>query len=148
MCDEILKDITRSGWSDTKKATAIYNYTRSHISYTGHSDKSSWEKAAKDGIRYGSGDCFTYYAVARALLTRAGIMNIRVNRVNSRSRHWWNMAWVQGGFYHFDACPRRAGGRFCLVTDAQLSDYSRSYGNSHVWDYANKPTKKISKIWD
>ena len=61
-----------------------------------------------------------YYCVSRALLTRAGIPNIEVTRVQGYGHHWWNMAYVNGGFYHFDTCPRKAGGRFCLVTDAQL----------------------------
>lgn len=150
MCDAVLESIIESGWSDTEKAKAIYKYTRTHISYAGHSDKSSWEKEAERGIRCGRGDCFTYYSVARALLTRAGIVNIEMRRVNGHSNHWWNMVYVQGAFYHFDACPRRAGGNFCLVTDAQLKAYSQSHGNSHIWDYKNKPksgTKVISSVY-
>lgn len=149
-CDTILSRITKSSWSDTQKAKAIYNYTRGHIAYTGSSNKSNWEKNAISGIRYGRGDCYTYYTVARALLTRAGIPNIEVNRVAGHGHHWWNMVYVQGAFYHFDACPRKAGGRFCLVTDAQLKNYSSHYGNSHIWAYNKKPksgTKVLSSIF-
>ena len=148
--DDVLHDIIKPSWSDTKKAKAIYNYIRGNIFYSGSSNKSSWESEAKRGLINGYGDCFTYYAVARALLTRAGIPNIEVTRAKGYGRHWWNMAYVQGGFYHFDACPRRRGGRFCLVTDSQLKAYSRSYGNSHIWDYDKKPKsakKKISSIF-
>ena len=151
MADSILHKIIKNDWSAQQKATAIYNYTRGHIAYTGTSDKSSWEKAAMDGIRYGRGDCFTYYGVARALLSRAGIPNIEVTRVQGHGRHWWNMAYVNDGFYHFDACPRKAGGRFCLVTDAQLKHYSSTVGgNSHIWAYDQKPKspgKVISSIF-
>ena len=149
-CDKILSRIIKPSWSDTKKVKAIYRYTRNHISYTGHSNKSSWEKAADDGINCGLGDCFTYYAVARALLTRAGIPNIEVTRVAGYGHHWWNMVYVQGGFYHFDACPRRGGGNFCMVTDRQLKAYSSSHGNSHIWAYKKKPksgTKILSRIF-
>lgn len=150
MAESVLKNIIKTDWSDQKKATAIYNYTRGHIAYTGTSDKSSWEKAARDGLRSGRGDCYTYYAVSRLLLTKAGIPNIKVTRVKGVGRHWWNMAYVKGGFYHFDTCPRRVGGRFCLVTDDQLKSYSKNRGgNSHIWDYDNKPktpAKKISSI--
>jgi hypothetical protein len=149
MCDSILKKITKSNWSDTAKARAIYKYTRGHISYTGYSDKSSWESEAVNGIRYGRGDCFTYYAVARALLTRAGIPNIEVRRVKpdwrGHTRHWWNMVYVQGGFYHYDTCPSSRGGRFCLVTDSQLKEHSRTHGNGHIWAYSKKP-KSATKI--
>lgn len=148
--DAVLRRIIKPSWSDTKKAKAIYDYTRSHVSYTGTSNKSDWVKEAKKGLIYESGDCFTYYAVARALLTRAGIPNIEVTRVGSRTHHWWNMVYVQGGFYHFDTCPRRGGGRFCLLTDDQLKSYSRSHGRSHVWAYDKKPRsakKKISSVF-
>lgn len=149
-CDEILSQIIKASWSDTKKAKAIYRYTRKNISYTGHSNKANWEKAAVDGICYGRGDCFTYYAVARALLTRAGLPNIEVTRVAGYGHHWWNMVYIQGGFYHLDACPRRGGGNFCLVTDRQLKAYSSSHGNSHIWAYNKKPksgTKILSSIY-
>lgn len=148
MAATILGRITKKNWSDQRKATAIYNYTRGHIAYTGNSDKSSWENEAARGIRYGQGDCFTYYCVARALLTRAGIPNIEVTRVQGHGHHWWNMVYMQsqGGFYHFDTCPRKAGGRFCLVTDAQLKNYSATVGhNSHIWAYNKKP-KSPTKI--
>lgn len=150
MASTLLKRLTKESWSDTQKAKAIYNYTRGHISYTGYSDKSSWEKEAVNGIRYGKGDCFTYYAVARALLTRAGIPNIEVTRVQGHGHHWWSMAYVQGAFYHFDTCPRTQGGRFCLVTDAQLKEYSSHHGNSHIWAYDKKPksgTKVLTSIY-
>ena len=149
-CDKILSRIIKPSWSDTKKVNAIYRYTRNLISYTGHSDKSNWEKAAVDGFNCGLGDCFTYYAVARALLTRAGIPNIEVTRVAGYGHHWWNMVYVQGGFYHFDACPRRGGGNFCMVTDRQLKAYSSRHGNSHIWAYKKKPksgTKVLSRIF-
>lgn len=85
----IIKKTGRIGKSD-----CYYNYTRGHIAYTGNSNKSSWEKEASNGLRYGRGDCFTYYCVSRALLTRAGIPNIEVTRVQGYGHHWWNMAYV------------------------------------------------------
>lgn len=149
--DQILSSITKKSWSDQKKAVAIYNFIRSHMRYVEHSDHSSWERAAVNGIRYGRGDCFSYFSIARLLLTRAGIPNIRVNRVRGVGRHYWNMAYVKGGFYHYDCCPRSRGGRFCLLTDDQLKWYSSHVGgNSHIWAYDKKPKspkKKISSIF-
>lgn len=154
MADNILKQITKPEWSNTQKAKAIYSYTREHITYIGYSDKSDWEKEAANGIRLGKGDCFTYYSVARILLTRSGIPNIEVKRVKpddrGHTRHWWNMVYVQGGYYHFDTSPRSVGGRFCLVTDAQMKEYSKTHGNSHIWAYDKIPasgTKHLSDIY-
>lgn len=152
----ILEDIIQDDWSDEKKARAIYAYIKSNMRYTGTSDKSDWEKEAKNGLLNGRGDCFTYYAMSRILLTRAGIPNIEIRRVGSAvqrgGNHWWNMVYINNEFYHFDACPRSAGGKFCLVTDDQLKSYTKTHGSSysHVWDYEKKPkssTKVISSIF-
>lgn len=150
IAEEVLSDIIKDKWSVKKKATAIYNYTRGHISYVGTSNKKSWEKEAVNGIRYGKGDCFTYYSVARALLTRAGIPNIEVTRYRGEGHHWWNMIYVEGGWYHYDCGPRNGGGRFCMLTDAQLKQYSKTHGNKYIWNYKKipkTPKKKLSRIF-
>ncbi len=145
VADDLLKRLIKPNWSDKKKLEAIYDYVRGHISYTGHSDKSSWEKESIHAALYGYGDCYSYYALSRALLTRAGFPSIKVKRVAGYGRHWWNMVYVDGAFYHYDACPRASGGRFFLLTDSQLTEYSNSHGYSHIWDYQGKP-KSGTKI--
>lgn len=139
IADQVLSRIIRKDWSLQKKSTAIYNYTRRHIAYVGTSNKGSWEREAVNGIRYGRGDCYTYYAVARELLTRAGIPNIEVTRHRGAGHHWWNMVYTGKGWYHFDCGPRIGGGRFCLLTDAQLTNYSRTHGNKYIWNYRKIP---------
>jgi hypothetical protein len=52
----------------------------------------------------------------------------------------------EDAFYHFDTCPRSLGGRFCLLTDAQLTQYSNTHGHSHIWDYENIPKSGTNKI--
>ena len=147
LADEVLDSIIKQNWPDQRKVTAIYQFAHDNIAYTGTSDKSSWEKEAARGIRNGRGDCFTYYAVVRLLLTRAGIPNLEVTRVKGYGHHWWNMAYVGTGFYHVDACPRRSGGKLCLLTDAQLKEYSANRGHhSHIWDYAGKPRSATKVI--
>ena len=71
-----------------------------------HSDKSDWKTGAYTGLTAGRGDCFTYYAVSRALLTALGIDNLAVERVGGETRHFWNLVNCGDGWYHFDACPR------------------------------------------
>lgn len=147
---EILSKIIKKDWSVYQKATAIYDYTRHHISYVGYSQKGDWENGAIQGIRYGRGDCFTYYAVARALLTRAGIPNILVKRYRGAGNHWWNMVYVNGGWYHYDCGPRPGGGRFCMLTDEQLTAYSKTHGNKYIWNYdavPKSPTKKLTSVF-
>lgn len=147
---QVLSSITRKNASAKSKARAICKYVNGHLGYSGHHRSYNWESEAIAGLRYRNGDCFTYYSLSRALLTRAGIPNIKVKLVHVRGRHhFWNMAYVKGGFYHLDACPRRRRKIFILLTDAQLRYYATHVEyNSHVWDYAHvpkTPKKAISK---
>lgn len=150
IADKVLSVIIKKEWIPKKKAIAIYNYTRGHISYVGTSGKKSWEQEAINGIRSGKGDCYTYYAVARALLTRAGIPNIEVKRYRGAGHHWWNMVYIGKGWYHYDCGPCIGGGRFCLLTDAQLTRYSKTHGNKYIWNYRKipkSPKKKLTRIF-
>ena len=101
--------LDRIVWDDMtrlEQARAVFDYVHDHITYTGHSDKSDWKTGAYTGLTTGKGDCFTYYAVSRALLTALGIDNLAVERVGGETRHFWNLVNCGDGWYHFDACPR------------------------------------------
>lgn len=119
--DRVLRSITRPGWSDTKKAKAIHRYVSGHCSYVHSSAHVQWRTAALRGMRYQSGDCYTYYSICRLLLTRAGIPNVMIKRYPTYiGRHFWNLVYVQGGWYHFDTTPRSRRRNLCLRTDAQM----------------------------
>jgi hypothetical protein len=148
LADDVLASITKSSWSDEKKLRAIYSYTKSHCSYVHTGAHTDWRKVAVNGITRYSGDCFTFYSISRLLITRAGIPNIMIRRypaVEGRN-HWWNLVYVDGGWYHFDSCPRSRDGYFCLQTDAQLRLYSTDY--TFKFDeslYPERATKVISR---
>lgn len=146
IADQVLRSVIRNGWSDEKKARAIYRYVRGRCSYVNNAPHKDWRTTAVRGIRYQSGDCYTYYAVARLLLTRAGIPNVMINRYPTPRgmRHFWNLAYVRGGWYHFDTTPRHRNENFCLWTDAQLFAYSSGY--TFQFDrsaYVSRSTKRI-----
>lgn len=147
IADDVLNSITKKSWSDEKKLRAIYQYVATHCSYVDNGSHSDWRNIAVNGIRYQSGDCFTFYAISRLLITRAGIPNIMIQRYPAQPghNHWWNLVYVQDGWYHFDTTPRRRPGKFCLVTDAQLRTYST--GNTFSFNaslYPARATKTIS----
>lgn len=147
IADDVLKSITEKNWSDEKKLRAIYGYVKRHCSYVDNASHSDWRARAVSGIRYQSGDCFTYYSVSRLLITRAGIPNIMIQRYPAHAghNHWWNLVYVRGGWYHFDTTPRRRPGKFCLVTDAQLRNYSTDNTFSFNKNlYPSRATKRIS----
>lgn len=129
IADQVLRSITRGSWSDERKARAVYRYVRGRLSYVHNASHKDWRATAVRGLRYQSGDCYTYYSVSRLLLTRAGIPNVMINRdpTPRGMRHYWNLAYVKGGWYHFDTTPRNRNASFCLWTDAQMFGYSSGY---------------------
>lgn len=146
--DTILKNITSPSMSKTAKAKAIYNYVRSHMGYVSTSNKEDWRMAAYQAMTRKSGDCFVYYSITQILLTRAGIPNMEVQRTTST--HYWSLVQVEGGWYHLDTTPRSLGGKFCLVTDQQLTNYMNATGdrNSHTYDKSKYPARATKIISD
>ncbi|MCR4717385.1 MAG: hypothetical protein K5656_09395 [Lachnospiraceae bacterium] len=146
--DAVLSAITSPGWSDDKKLRAIYSYVHSHCTYTGYGPHADYRNTGLKGIQNGRGDCFTFYSVSRLLITRSGIPNLEVRRspAHAGHNHWWNLVYVNGGWYHFDATPRARPGYFCLQTDAQLRIYSTDYTFSFNKKlYPKRATKRISR---
>ena len=112
-------------------AYAIYKWIKQNISYSGDSDKSDWLAEAYRGMTNAVGDCFTYFAVAQALLTRAEIDNMEVNRVGGRTRHYWNLINCGDGWYHFDSCPNKDRQESFMLTDKQVEEYTKQRGNNY-----------------
>lgn len=139
--EKVLKRITKDGMSQTEIARAIYKWAKSHIAYSGHSNKGDWEKAAVQGFTKGSGDCYIYFATAKALLEKAGIQNIDVEKIykEGRSMHYWSLVNCGQGWYHFDTTPRKGGGEFFMLTDKELETYSLAHSNSHEFDHTLYP---------
>ncbi|NLK26764.1 MAG: transglutaminase [Clostridiales bacterium] len=131
LADGILAKITKDTMTKRDVAYAIYKWVKGHVSYTGSSDKSDWKAEAYRGIKNGLGDCFTYYAVSEALLTRAGIDNMRVTRVGGKTQHFWNLINCGDGWYHFDTCPNRDRMDTFMMTDAKVAEYTEYRGNNY-----------------
>lgn len=133
--DAVLASITTPDMSLRDKAWAIYSYVRSHVAYTNHSDKGDWIKAAYEGLATGKGDCYVYACTSKALLTRAGIPNIDIKKIPTRSEHYWNLVDVGDGWYHFDTTPRRPDlSIIFLWTDEEIMAYSAIHSNAFNYD--------------
>lgn len=140
LADKVLANIIKGDMTAKQKAEAIYKWVRGGFQYRGQPASGDWLKSAYEGLTRKSGDCYVYYAVSRALLTRVGIDNIEIVRTDGG--HYWNMVNYGTGWYHFDTCPRRTGGTFCLLTDAEIEAYSAKY-NSHYWDKSLYPATPL-----
>ena len=121
--------------TQTEKCRAIYDYIRENIAYTGTSDKTDSEQEAYRGITTKGGDSFTYYSVARKLLTMADVTNKGAERINSDTSHYWNLVKVDGNWYHFDACPHYKDHPLdsFLLTDEEVKEYSEK--TNGYYDY-------------
>ncbi len=131
LCDEILGKIRTSSMTKREVAYAIYQWIKQHVGYSGDSDKTDWLAEAHRGITAGTGDCFTYFAVAQALLTRAEIDNIEVIRVGGRTKHYWNLIDCGDGWYHFDSCPNKDHLETFMMTDKEVEALTQKRGNNY-----------------
>ena len=126
--DEILAAITTPGMTDTQKASAIYTWCVGHLRYSTSTSHlmGKYIEAAYSGFTKHIGNCYTYYAVASVLLSRAGIENIEIQRNNPHAPHYWNLVKIGGNWYHLDTCPKWKSHpiKAFLLTDWQVKQYS------------------------
>lgn len=136
IASQIVASITNDSMNKVQKANAIYDYVRGNMNYTygGLRPESGDAAAALYGFRRHYGNCFEYYAMSKYLLEAAGMPNQMVTRA-SDGDHFWNLVDVDGVWYHFDTTPRRTGGRWCLVTTAEL----RNSWAAHNFDTSAYP---------
>lgn len=149
LAQKVLDEITNDSMSDMQVAFAIYRWTSTKIAYTGSSDKSSWTKGAYQAFTQRAGDCFNYFAAAKALFNAAGIENVDVIKSDtSHSSHFWNLINLGDGWYHVDCTPRRNVGYFFMNTDEELEAYSKKNKNSHIFDTEAYPERATESVQD
>lgn len=152
LAQEVLDEITTEDMSKMEVAFAIYRWVSRNIGYVGSSEKVSWTHAAYQAFTERSGDCYNYFAAAKALYDVAGIANVDVVKSDSsRSSHYWSLIDIGGGWYHVDCTPRTNPGKFFMNTDAELEAYSVENRNSHIFDgslYPERATESVQHLVD
>lgn len=151
--EQILQQIAGGAMSDLEVAYSIYRWTKYNIGYLDSSDKTTWLVGAFDGFTNRRGDCYTYYAVAKALLTAAGIDNVdmvKYRTSETQSRHYWLLVNVGGGWYHFDATPYvYKNANFFMVTDQELATWdAKYYKGAHNFIDEGIPARATDSIQD
>ncbi len=139
---KVLDSILKDGMTNREKAKAIYKWLKSHIGYINHSEKGNYMRGAYEGLFKSQGDCFVYAATAKELLTQAGIQNIDIVKLTTNPSHYWNLVYIDDGWYHFDSTPRKDKSEFFLLTNAELEEYSSTHGNTHKFDASLYPEIK------
>lgn len=131
VCDQLLT----AGMSIEDKLRAVYDYVQTTISYVNHSDKTDWVGEAYNGLFVtGTGDCFTYFAAAKAFLIHLDIQFIELQRAPGLTdeTHYWMLVNISDTpgvrtWYHYDATRLRAEYNHsgCLLTDRQAKAYNQ-----------------------
>lgn len=139
---EVLDKILKEGMSEREKAKAIYTWVKKNVGYVNHSEKGNYMRGAYEGFFEQEGDCFVYASTAKELLTQAGIPNIDIVKSTKNPSHYWNLVYMEDGWYHFDTTPRKDKTDFFLWTDAELDAYSKAHKNTHIFDRSLYPEIK------
>ena len=125
----------------------LYYYIKGRMSYVSDSDKSDWVAEAYRGLSEQNGDCFTYYAVARAFFERLSVDVLTVQRAPNvlPTTHYWLLINVgnedEPAYYHWDACPhpREYPLTSILLTDAELLAYNEQMEHYYTFDQGLYP---------
>ena len=137
LADQILQGI-KKGKSDSEYAKNIYRWVCHNIVYLGRPGHPTFEKAALSGFKTRKGNCWVMCCCYKVLLDRANIPNLIVTRANckvTRSNHYWNLIFVDKGWYHCDCTPLYP---FFMKIDSQLDQF-------HTFEsklYPKRATKK------
>ena len=135
--DKILKGI--KGKNDVDRAKKIYKWVCRNIVYLSRAGHPTFEKAALTGFKSRKGNCWVMCSCYKVLLDRANIPNLIVTRANckvSSSNHYWNLIYVNKGWYHVDCTPLYP---FFMKIDSQLDQL-------HTFDHKLYPKRSTKKV--
>ena len=127
---KLLKKLKRG--SDVETARAIFKWVHKNIHYAHNGSRLTGKKAAYYGLTKRSGNCRVFAWTCKLLLDKAGIRNMIVSRYPVTTRHYWNLVYMNGGWYHCDATPFRDHmSLYFKLTDAQLDKHHKFKKNKY-----------------
>jgi len=128
--DAALAVILNDDMTQLDMVLAIHHWVRHNVSYTtvrGGPDTAY--EGAYIALRNRRGNCFIFYSISEVMLTRAGIPNMRIERIpGTPTRHRWNLVNPDNlGWHHFDSFPTRTGQgpHMAFFTSSEAADLSR-----------------------
>ena len=137
---EVLDGIITADMPVGEKAKSIYDYIHENLVYTGTSDKDNYLKSAYLGLSTMSGDCYTCFAVSKALLNQIGAQTVDMERAPGgvlEGDHYWLMVDLGSGYYHFDALKQADEFDGFMRTDEAIREYSENISIGYYnldWD--------------
>ena len=142
LADPILEEIIRPEMGAEEKALAIHTWVQASITYTNTGEKDSVLEGAYNGLTLRSGDCYTYYALAKYFLGRVGIESIDMHRVpEADTLHFWLLVDLGDGWHHYDACPilrdlaEMRPRKGYMLTQTEAREFSEEYERPDYYSY-------------
>ena len=124
LASKLLKKLKRG--SDVETARAIFKWVHKNVHYVHNGSKLTGKKAAYYGLTSHTGNCRVFAWTCKILLDKAGIKNMIVSRYPVTTRHYWNLVYMNGGWYHCDATPFLDHPKiYFKLTDAQLDKHHK-----------------------
>lgn len=146
---EVAEEIISDTMSREEMCRAVYDYVRDTLVYSGVSDKTDDVSEAYHALFVrGDGDCFSYFAAAKAFLEHLGIENISIAREKgyTSDTHYWSLVNIgtddEPAWYHFDCTELRDDGynhSGCLLTDKQIDAYCKVRPYFYIYDKSGYP---------
>ncbi|WP_158408921.1 transglutaminase domain-containing protein [Peptoclostridium acidaminophilum] len=133
--DDILLEIVSPGMTSFEKELAIHDYIVKNVEY----DTSYEEHSAYAALAYGKTVCQGYSLLAYKMLEEAGVQ-ARIVAGDESMNHAWNMANIDGEWYHSDLTwddPLPDVKSRTIYTYFNLSDERMS--QDHFWDETAYP---------
>lgn len=130
LASKLVKQLKKG--NDVETARAIFKWVHKNIHYVHNASKLTGKRAAYQGLAKRTGNCRVYAYTCQILLNKAGIRNMIVSRYPVTTRHFWNLVYMDGGWYHCDATPFRDHQKlYFKLTDAQLDYHHRFKKNKY-----------------
>ncbi|MDR2569372.1 MAG: transglutaminase-like domain-containing protein [Oscillospiraceae bacterium] len=139
--DDILSRILRNDMTQAEKVRAIYTWIVRYMTKAANSsDSQSLIEVANIAVTEQRGDSIIYSAIAELMLTRAGIPNMPINRIDEaeEAHRWMLVNPDERGWHHFDPFPTGLvlGMSASMFTDSEAEDFAkRIKSHSGVEDY-------------
>ena len=146
LCTELLSELITDGMTDIEKTFAIFRWVRRNVPWNGTRTIRDEVAEALEGLQGHSGDCFTHMITCKALLDKAGIENIQIQRYPGPGKHFWLMVHIDGEWYHLDPSPiymhQHVG---FLETDGELEMFSAAIRpNYYAYDHSAYPETPLT----
>ncbi len=129
---QVVLDCVTPGMTDAERASALYSYLTSHVTYdfryySQPAEMPYASMTAYGALHDGTAICGGFAQALQVLFENAGIPCLTVSGSMGGENHMWNLAYIDGHWLYFDATSDRGradyGFYYCGVTAAKLVRY-------------------------